>query len=179
FGEKPARMTEGQPAREEAFMRRAISLLAVLLLVSLAVADDARDPKAPRLTDEERKIFELTNEARKKEKLPPLKLNATLVKVARAHSANMAKQEKMAHELDGKNPTDRIKDAGYDPLSTGENVGETEGGTAEEIFKMWMDSPPHKANILREKVEEIGIGIARSSKGVVYYTQVFATPRKR
>jgi len=160
-------------------MPRAISLISVLVIVSIAFADDAKDPKAPRLTEDEQKIFELTNEARKKEKLPPLKLNATLVKVARSHSANMAKQEKMDHELDGKNPTQRIKDAGYDPLSTGENIGETEGGTVEEIFKMWMDSPTHKANILRDKIEEIGIGMARSSKGVVYYTQVFATPKKR
>jgi len=160
-------------------MPRAISLISVLVIVSIAFADDAKDPKAPRLTEDEQKIFELTNEARKKEQLPPLKLNVTLVKVARAHSANMAKQEKMAHELDGKNPTQRIKDAGYEPLSTGENVGETEGGTVEEIFKMWMDSPPHKANILRDKIEEIGVGMARSSKGVVYYTQVFATPKKR
>jgi uncharacterized protein YkwD len=173
-------MKEGlEPVSEEIFMLRTIPLLVILAFVSSGFADDAKDPKAPRLTDEEQKILDLTNEARKKEKLPPLKLNATLVKVARAHSANMAKQEKMAHDLDGKNPTQRIKDAGYPALSTGENVGETEGGTAEDIFKMWMDSPPHKANILRDKVEEIGVGMARSSKGVVYYTQVFATPQKR
>jgi uncharacterized protein YkwD len=160
-------------------MLRRLPLVVVLGFVATAFADDKKDPKAPRLTEEEQKILELTNKAREKEKLPALKLNAVLVKVARDHSANMAKQEKMDHELDGKNPTQRVKDAGYAPSSTGENLGETEGGTAEEIFKMWMDSPTHKANILRDKIEEIGVGIARSSKGVVYYTQVFATPRKR
>ena len=44
----------------------------------------------------------------------PLKVNATLVKTARAHSENMAKQEKMAHQLDGKSVGDRTEAAGYD-----------------------------------------------------------------
>ena len=74
----------------------------------------------------------MTNKARAKEKLPPLKLNSVLTKVARAHSANMAKQEKMEHELDGKNPSQRIKEAGYAasctarrmwPWSTGGSAG--------------------------------------------------------
>ena len=46
-------------------------------------------------------------------------------------------------------------------------------------MKLWMDSPEHKANILRDKFTEIGIGIARNAKGEVYYTQVFAAPKKK
>ena len=160
-------------------MLRALSLIAVFGLVASSFADDKKDSQAPRLTDEEQKIFELTNKTREKEKLRPLKLNAVLVKVARGHSANMAKQEKMDHELDGKNPTQRVKDAGYTPAGVGENVGETNGDMPEKIFQMWMDSPPHKENILRDKFEEIGVGIARNANGEIYYTQVFATPKKK
>src|SRR5262249_9963114 len=125
------------------------------------------------------KILDLTNKAREKDKLPPLKLNPTLVKVARAHSANMAKQGKLEHELDGKDPKQRMKDAGYDAGWGGENIGAAFGGTTESGFKDWMNSPPHKANILKDKYEEIGIGMAKSADGAVYFTQVFASPKKR
>jgi uncharacterized protein YkwD len=159
-------------------MQRFAALVIVLALTAISCAEEKKDEK-PGLTKEEKIIFDLTNKAREKEKLPPLKLNATLVKVARAHSANMAKQETMAHELDGKNPSQRIKDSGYAASWGGENVGTTKGGTPEDIFKMWMESEKHKENILRDKYEEIGIGIARNAKEEDYYTQVFAAPKKR
>src|SRR5258708_1149132 len=102
-------------------MQRFVALVVVLTLTALSCAEDKKDEK-PGLTKEEQQIFELTNKAREKEKLPPLKLNAVLVKVARGHSANMAKHEEMEHELDGKNPAQRIKDAGYAASWGGENI---------------------------------------------------------
>ena len=156
---------------------RVLPVLAILA-VSPVFADDKEKPGVS-LTDEEKTIFELTNKARAKEKLPPLKLNSVLTKVARAHSANMAKQEKMEHELDGKNPSQRIKEAGYAASWGGENIAESNGDTPESIVKLWMESPEHKANILRDKFTEIGVGIARNAKGEVYYTQVFAAPKKK
>ena len=160
-------------------MCRLIALLAVWCIATIAMADDKNEKQVPQLIDEEQTVLDLTNKAREKEKLPPLKLNTVLVKVARAHSENMARQEKMAHELDGKGPSQRIKDAGYAASWGGENVGETNGDTAEAIFKMWMDSPPHRANILKDKYTEIGVGVARNAKGEMYYTQVFAAPKSR
>jgi uncharacterized protein YkwD len=162
---------------ENAVMSRIIPLVA-FIAITPAFADD-KDKQTVRLIEEEQAIFDLTNKAREKEKLPPLKVNAVLVKVARAHSENMAKQEKMAHELDGKNPSQRIKDSGYAASWGGENVAEGEGVSAEEIFKMWMESKEHRENILRKPHEEIGVGIAKNAKGVTYYTQVFAAPKKR
>jgi uncharacterized protein YkwD len=160
-------------------MQRIIPLAAVLVLTVAAAAEEKKEQQAARLIEEEQKIYDLTNKAREKEKLPPLRLNGVLVKVARGHSANMAKQEKMAHELDGKNPSQRIKEAGYIASWGGENVGETDGDTPEAIFKMWMESAAHKANILKDKYTEIGVGIARNAKGEVYYTQVFAAPKNK
>src|SRR5947207_1029180 len=145
-----------------------ITPIVAFLAVFPAFADEKNKET---LTKDEKTILELTIKTREKEKLPLLKLNAVLTKVAREHSANMAKQEKMAHELDGKNPSQRIKEAGYVASWGGENVGETDGDTPEAIFKMWMESSAHKANILKDKYTEIGVGIARDAKGEVYDTQ--------
>src|SRR5947207_3103827 len=90
-----------------------IALFPVLALsLNLAVQDKQGPPKL-ELTAAEKTILDLTNKARADEKLPPLVPNLKLSQAARQHSTNMAKQEKMEHELDGKKPVDRVKAVGY------------------------------------------------------------------
>jgi uncharacterized protein YkwD len=141
-------------------------------------ATDTKDKSAFQISEDEQAILDLTNKARTKEKLPPLKANETLCKVARAHSANMARQGKMEHVLDNKNPAQRIKAAGYRHSYAGENVAAGNGWSLEDVFQVWMDSEAHRKNILTKEFKEIGIGIARDDQNKLYYTQVFATPRK-
>ncbi|HEX5268931.1 MAG TPA: CAP domain-containing protein [Gemmataceae bacterium] len=156
------------------------SLLAVLLLgAGVALAADGKTDE-PKLSKDEQRILDLTNDARAKEKLPPLKANAVLMKVARAHAANMAKQHKMEHVLDDKNPSQRIDKAGYDYRSVGENIAAGEkGATIAAIFKGWMESKVHRDNILSPKYEEIGIGLATDDKGETYYAQDFGKQRSK
>jgi uncharacterized protein YkwD len=45
-------------------------------------------------------------------------------------------------------------------------------------MKGWMSSKGHRENILKDMFTEIGFGIAQDDKGVYYFTQVFAKPRK-
>jgi uncharacterized protein YkwD len=130
-----------------------------------------------KISAQEQKLLDLTNLERKKKDLPPLKPSPLLLKVARAHSANMAKQGKMAHILDGKKPNERVLEAGYDYNYTGENIAEFDRDySLKELMKDWMDSQHHRENILNKKFTEIGVGIARGKKGLVYYTQVFGKP---
>jgi uncharacterized protein YkwD len=152
-------------------------LAAVLLSAAVAPAADTKTDET-KLSKEEQRILDLTNEARAKEKLPALKVNATLLKVARAHSANMAKQQKMEHVLDDKTPAQRVDKAGYDYRSVGENIGVGEkGASIAGLFKAWMESKVHHDNIMAAKYDEIGIGLATNDKGETYYTQVFGKQR--
>jgi uncharacterized protein YkwD len=139
---------------------------------------DKKDKNKFRLSQEEQQLLDLTNQERKKHDVPSLQPDPILFQVARAHSANMARQEKMSHILDNKNPYQRIKEAGYAYYVAGENVayGEVD---LEEIVKAWMASKMHRENILNHKFTQIGLGFGRTDKGVVYYTQVFATPKKK
>ena len=156
----------------------ALALLAALSLAR-ATAEDKKDTPRFQMSDQEKELLELTNKERAKEKLPPLKPNPVLFKVARAHSANMARQGKMEHVLDGKNPAQRVRDVGYDYAKVAENIGVGENVPMTEIMKGWMASKHHRENILNGKYTEIGLGIARNDKGEVYYTQVFGAPRKK
>lgn len=131
-----------------------------------------------RLTAIEQRLLALTNEARQQAHLPLLRTSEVLQQVARAHSANMAKQEKLDHILDGKNPFQRLKEAGYRYRRAGENVATgSPDFTPEQVFAAWMKSPTHRENILHPEYTEIGIGVARSASGDLYYTQVFGKPR--
>ena len=158
-------------------MRRTVVLfvVAVWMLGQRSVADE---PKL-ELSEQEKTVLELTNKARVAEKLPPLKPNAALFEAAPAHSANMAKQDKLEHKLDDKRVGDRATAAGYDWSEIAENIGYTDEGTAEDIVNGWLKSEGHRKNLLNPAVTEIGVGVAKNAKGEWYYTQVFGKPRKK
>lgn len=156
----------------------------ILLTVASSVVLFTRAPAGEKtkptvLNAGELKVFNLTNDERKKKELRPLVLSPFLSKLARAHSANMAKQMKMEHKLDDKTPFDRLRDAGYKFAAASENIGMgDEDATIEMIMEAWMASPAHRANILQTEFTEIGVGIARDQKGLIYYTQLFGRPQK-
>jgi uncharacterized protein YkwD len=45
-------------------------------------------------------------------------------------------------------------------------------------MEKWLDSKTHRGNILDKDYTEVGIGVAINEKGVIYFTQDFATPQK-
>jgi uncharacterized protein YkwD len=86
----------------------------------------------------------------------------------------------MEHVLDKKTPLDRMRDANYLFQKGGENIAAGDAkASLVEIMRAWMDSKPHRENILGVDYTEIGVGLADDQKGQVYYTQVFAKPRDK
>lgn len=163
-------------------MRRAAVPVALVVLVLgslFGVADDKQPAEKFEPTKEEKTILELTNKARAAEKLPPLTVNAALFRAARKHTENMAKQDKLEHELDGKRVGARVDAEGYDYSQIGENLAQAEGATPEEIMDGWLKSKGHRENLLNPNFTEIGLGVAKNAKGETYYTQVFGKPRKK
>jgi uncharacterized protein YkwD len=161
-------------------LRTTVTLLALLIPVLLAAAQTPGEKKKEgfKPSEEEQAIIDATNKEREKQNLPPLKPNEKLTKAARTHSENMAKQSKLLHELDGKNPMHRIQAVGYVYAYFGENIAWNQR-TPDELLTEWMKSPHHRENILKSVYTEIGIGIAKNCKGEPYYTQVFGRPRGR
>ena len=86
----------------------------------------------------------------------------------------MAGIQNLTHTGSGaSSPGDRMKAAGYD-VSGGwaENIarGYT---TADAVMQGWMGSTGHRANILNCSLKAIGVGVARSKDGQLYWTQDF------
>ncbi|SOD91218.1 CAP domain-containing protein [Streptomyces sp. Ag109_G2-15] len=120
------------------------------------------------------RIVALVNAERGKVGCAALTLNATLTKVAQAHSQDMAAHQNMSHTgSDGSSPGDRITSAGYNWSTYGENVAYGYS-TPEQVMAGWMSSPGHRANILNCSFKEIGVGLAQPNS---YWTQDFGTAR--
>lgn len=108
----------------------------------------------------------LLNAERSNAGLVPLAENAQLRAAARGHAADMVKRLYFSHESpSGSTFVDRIARARYATAgyrwTAGENLawGAQGLGTPRLIVRDWMNSDEHRANILRSKYREIGIGI--------------------
>lgn len=154
-------------------MPRLSAGLAILIAI-FACRLEAKDEL--KLSVDEQALLDEMNAERKKADLPPLRPSAKLFEAARGHSQNMAKQEKLEHTLDEKTFGDRIEAAGYKAGAMAENVA-WNAPDGKAALGFWLDSPPHKENMLGKDFTEVGIGAAVSAKGEKYWTAVFAAPR--
>lgn len=112
--------------------------------------------------------------------VPPVRWNPALGEAALAHSRDMAARRYFNHKArDGSQVAQRATRAGYQWSRVGENIAFGQSSPAEAVAG-WLESPGHCANIMNPGFTEMGAayGIAAERRsGLVYWTQVFATPR--
>lgn len=135
------------------------------------------------LSEVEADVLAYTNDVRAEHGLAPLAANQALERAARAHSADMLKNDYFDHvDRSGCDPGCRITNAGYAWQAFGENIHMMSGyglgaeGTAHKIVDDWLASPGHRANLLNATYTDVGIGVA--SAGDTYDTAAdYAEPR--
>ncbi len=119
-----------------------------------------------------RTLFESANSARAEHGLSPLRWSATLARAARQHAQRMAAQNTLSHQLPGEpGMADRATQAGARYSSLAENVAE--GPSAESIHGQWMNSPPHRANLLDPELDSLGVAVAERD-GTLFAVEDFA-----
>lgn len=125
----------------------------------------------------EQQIFSLINDARAKIGLAELKWSENLAAVARLHSEDMANVKFFSHRgSDGSMVDERADKLGLGSwLAIGENIAymrgfNDPGGLAVE---KWLESAPHRKNILGPNWKESAVGVAMTADGTYYITEVF------
>ncbi|HEU4616585.1 MAG TPA: CAP domain-containing protein [Gammaproteobacteria bacterium] len=126
-----------------------------------------------------------TNAFRAENRVAALERNRELDAAAQEFAEYMARTGRYGHTADGKEPSERIVEHGYSYCGTAENIayvyrsqGYTASELAETFVQGWIDSPPHRANMLDANLTQIGVGVARSPKTGYYYgVQDFGRPK--
>jgi uncharacterized YkwD family protein len=126
----------------------------------------------------EKEVVNLVNAERAKAGLPALKNNTELSNVARLKSQDMIDKKYFSHTSPTYgSPFNMMKKFGIKYSTAGENIA-SGYSTAKAVVDGWMNSPGHRANILSKSFTEIGVGLAKSSNGTYYWTQMFINPGK-
>jgi uncharacterized protein YkwD len=159
-------------------------LLAGILFLSctsLSRGSD-REKTGENITSTEQYILESINRIRREHHLSALSSSPALQQLARDHSRFMAESAYLGHDqrgLDFKARIERAHLAGW--REVGENVGRSLGyrNNADTIIVGWMESKPHRKNILTAGFNMTGIGTAIADDGTLYATQIFMGTDKR
>src|SRR3954452_12566264 len=102
-------------------------------------------------------------------------VDSDLMKLAEQQTPAMASRNKLDHDVKG--PLEkRLGASGYPATLAVENVS-AGYHTLAEAFSGWRDSPPHRANMLKNGVTKLGIAAsyAPNTKYKVFWTLILAS----
>ena len=115
------------------------------------------------LDSEEQAALDAINAYRGRAGLPPVSLSRSLMQSARWKARDLAGGAPFSHDDGFRTWSRRITDCGYSDYWAAENIA---GGfpQGEEVVRQWINSGPHRDNLLRRDMQVAGI--ARAPGGV-------------
>ena len=162
---------QGERRRTESFAKFGMCINGAKLI--WGEAEESQTLRKTVNAADEADAVALLNQDRKKQGLRPLTADARLTQTARAHAADMVKNEYFDHvNLAGQSPFDRMTANKIIYRQAGENIGSN--NDVQGLEREWMNSPEHRANILNAKYTHVGVGLCADGDGQVYGVQLFA-----
>ncbi|MGB7327334.1 MAG: CAP domain-containing protein [Rubripirellula sp.] len=164
-------------------MQRFSTVVFLLAITGFANAQD-RTSDDPMIAEVEKAIVTQTNDFRNEHDLQPVSMDSKLTETASRFAKFMAKSGKYGHRADGQTPAQRAKAAGYKYCVVRENIayrtntGEVAAKSLIDVFVQgWIDSPPHRENMLADYVTETGVAVATNDGVTFYAVQLFGRPK--
>jgi uncharacterized protein YkwD len=123
------------------------------VLVVLLVAAPAT---AAPMSSGERSVLAEMNRVRAQHGLAPLRFDHTLQRAARSHTRSMVARNVFAHG----DFASRMRRFGARGPFLAENLAWGSGSAASPraLVRMWLNSPPHRRNLLRPGFRRVGVG---------------------
>jgi uncharacterized protein YkwD len=145
-------------------MVRFLLIIAAVLALSLPgppTGAEAADRSRPEQNPErvQQQVVRLANAERAARGLNPLREQAALREAANWLARDMAIRDYFNHtDSQGRDMGRRLLAFGYSNAQVmAENIGKG-AETPEAVVQGWLDSPPHRRNLLHPDVREIGVG---------------------
>jgi len=128
-----------------------------------------------------RHVFRRTNTVRDRHDLSSLRRDSMLAQVACAHNADMFRRDFFRHvNPDGDSPQDRVSKRHRrlvggvsENLYSQDRIRKAPKALATQMVRKWMDSPPHRKNILTPSVTHLGVCVLRRGSSL-RATQLFS-----
>lgn len=143
-------------------------------------ADDALAPAAAQA----RAVACLVNWARAQDQRSRLVRRSTLQRAAELKGQRVASCGQFSHTPCGANATEGVNATGYRYATFGENLFAGTWGevSPRDVVNAWLQSPPHRANILGGQFRHVGAASVRANgllggTDAVVWTATFASPR--
>jgi uncharacterized protein YkwD len=147
-------------------MRRGLVRIAIATLAAATLlATTASFSPAASKTLRREKMLTWVNKARVDRGVRKLKMDRDIVKVAHDHCVDMAKKKSLFHST---NLSYKLRSVEW--WTYGENVGA--GVDPYGLFKAYMASPDHRANILNKNFDHVGISFVMRD-GILWSTMIF------
>lgn len=147
--------------------------------------NDANEEKADKdnavnneeSTSDEQEMLALINKERTANNLQPLQADSQATNVARIKSQDMIDNNYFSHNSPTYgSPFDMLKQFGVHYVAAGENIAGN--STLQAAHDALMNSPGHRANILKPEYTHIGIGIINGGQYGKMFTQAFISKPK-
>lgn len=145
-----------------------------------SAADDAAAP----FDVQTRAVACLVNWARMQERRSRLSRRSALTRAAELKGLSVASCGQFSHTPCGTAVTSGVNAAGYRYATFGENLFAGTWGrvSPRDVVKAWLDSPPHRANMLSGQFRHVGAAPVRANgllggADAVVWTATFASPR--
>jgi hypothetical protein len=136
---------------------RCLSIAALAFFVAIVLAP----PLFAQTSVADQTLFNAANHDRSAAGLPLLKWDSALAAAAHQHALKMAQANQLSHQFPGEPPMqDRARQTGARFSTIAENVAQ--GPTPAGIHSQWMNSAPHRANLLDPELNSIGISVVQS-----------------
>jgi uncharacterized protein YkwD len=153
---------------------RCLTIVAAIVFPALLITPTLKgNSSRPPASTAESILLNAANRDRAAAGLEPLHWDAALAVAARQHAQRMVQMNALSHQFPGEPPMqDRARHAGARFSLIAENVAE--GPNVPELHTQWMNSPPHRANLLDRGLNAVGIAVLQSGNKL-FAVEDFAT----
>jgi hypothetical protein len=139
-----------------------IALILVYTVITMPPLSSRLQAQQP----DEQLLLDAVNKDRADHGLSPLKWDQALAQAAQVHAQWMSGQSTLSHQYQGEpDLVTRASQAGAHFGTVAENIAM--GPDVLGLEKQWMNSAPHRANILDRRLKAVGIGLVR--RGANYF----------
>jgi hypothetical protein len=137
---------------------RFLAIVAAILLVALVLIPTL--VARPQTSVADATLLNAANRDRAAAGLPPLAWDPALAAAAPQHALRMARANTWSHQFSGEpSMQERARQAGARFSVIAENVAQ--GPSAAGLHTQWMNSPPHRANLLDPQLNAVGISVVQ------------------